>query len=108
MAVRADVEGAVLAIVTCARAPKAFSESGSGAMRNGNIEEARWGRNDRTIVSELYDKGPVDVHSVFIQAVFGVNGSEGRRGVDGAGEDSRASRDAVGELGAGTGIGDGD
>ena len=28
--------------------------------------------------------------------------------LDGAGEDSRASRDAVGELGAGTGIGDGD
>ena len=27
---------------------------------------------------------------------------------DGAGEDSRASRDVVGELGAGTGIGDGD
>ena len=81
MAVRADVEGAVLAIVTCARAPKAFGKSGSGATRNGDVEEARWGRNDRTIVSELYDKRPVDVHSVFIQAVFGVNSGEGRKGV---------------------------
>ena len=81
MAVRADVEGAVLAIVTCARAPKAFGKSRSGATRNGDVEEACWGRNDRTIVSELYDKRPVDVDSVFIQAVFGVNGGEGRRGV---------------------------
>ena len=81
MAVRADVEGAIPAIVTCARALKAFGKSGSGATRNGDIEEARWGRNDRMIVSKLYDKRPVDVHSVFIQAIFGVNGGEGRRGV---------------------------
>ena len=81
MAVGTDVEGAVLAIVICARALKAFGERGSGATGNGNIEEARWGRNDRTIVAELHDKGMIDIHSIFIQAVFGVDGSEGGRGV---------------------------
>ena len=81
MAVGTDVEGAVLTIVTCARAPKAFSESRSGAMSDGDIEEASRGRNDRTIVSELHNKGLVDVHSIFIKAISGVDGGEGGRSV---------------------------
>ena len=75
MAVGTDVEGAVLAIVTCARAPKAFGEHGSGATGDRNIEEARWGRNDRMIVAELHDKGMVNIHSILVQAVFEVDGS---------------------------------
>ena len=66
MAVGADVEGAVLAIVTCARALKALSERGSGATRDGDIEEAGWGGDERTIVSQLYDERAVDVHSILI------------------------------------------
>ena len=61
VAMGTNVEGAVLAIVTCARAPKALGE----------------GRDDRTIVSELHDERMVDSHSIFIKAVFGVNGSKG-------------------------------
>ena len=38
VAVRAGVEGAVLAIVTCARAPKALSECGGGATRDGDVK----------------------------------------------------------------------
>ena len=38
MAVGTDIEGAVLMIVTCARAPKALGESGSGATKNRDIE----------------------------------------------------------------------
>ena len=66
MTMGAGVEGAVLAIVTCTRAPKALGERGSGAMRDGDVEEAGWGRDDRTIVSQLYDERAVDVHSILI------------------------------------------
>ena len=66
VAVGTDVEGAVLTIVTCARAPKALSEHGGGATRDGYIKEARWGRNNRTIVSQLYDKRAVSVHSILV------------------------------------------
>ena len=51
MAVGTVVEGAVLAIVTCARAPKAFSKHGSGAMGDRDIEEMCWGRNNGAIVA---------------------------------------------------------
>ena len=81
MAVGTGVEGAVLAIVTCARAPKAFGESRSGATKDGDIEEACRGRNDRTIVAKLHNKGTVDIHSIFVKAVLGVDGSEGGRSV---------------------------
>ena len=81
MAMGADIEGAVLTIVTCASALKALSEGGSGAMSDGDIEEASRGRNDRTIVSELHNKGLVDVHSIFIKAISGVDGGEGGRSV---------------------------
>ena len=81
MAVGTDVEGAVLVIVTCARAPKAFGKSGSRVVRDGDIEEACWGRNNGTIVAKLHYKGMVDVHSIFVQAVFRVDGGEGRGGI---------------------------
>ena len=61
-----DVEGAVLMIVTCARAPKALSEHRGGAMRDGDIKEARGGRNNRTIVSELYDKRAIGIYSILV------------------------------------------
>ena len=64
--VRTDVEGAVLTIVTCARGLKALSKRGSRAMRDGDIKEARWGRNNRTIVSQLDDKRAVGVHSILV------------------------------------------
>ena len=51
MAVGTDVEGAVLAIVTCARAPKAFSKHGSGATGDRDIEETCRGRNNGAIVA---------------------------------------------------------
>ena len=66
MAVGADVEGAVLTIVTCARAPKALSERGGGAMGDGYIKEAHWGGKNRTIVSQLYDKRAIGVHGIFV------------------------------------------
>ena len=49
--VRTDVLGAVFLIVTCTRAPKTFGEGRSGAMSNGDIEEASRGRDDWTIVA---------------------------------------------------------
>ena len=73
-----DVEGAVLAIVTCARAPKALGEGGSGATRDGNVEEAGRSGNDRTIVTESHDERSVDSYSIVVKAVFGVDG--GKRG----------------------------
>ena len=48
MAMGADVEGAVLVIVTCASTPKALNKGRSRAMSDGDIEEASRGRNDRT------------------------------------------------------------
>ena len=66
VAVRTDIEGAVLTIVTYARAPKAFGKSRSGATRDRDIEEMSRGRNDRTIVSKLHDKRTVDIHSIFV------------------------------------------
>ena len=51
VAMGTDVERAVLTIVTCARAPKALGEGGSGATSDGNIEEASGGRDDGTIVA---------------------------------------------------------
>ena len=66
MTVGTDVEGAVLTIVTCARAPKALSERRGGATRDGDIKEVRGGRNNRTIVSELYDKRAIGIHSILV------------------------------------------
>ena len=66
MAVGTDVEGAVLIIMTCARALKALSERGGGATRDGYIKEVRWGGNNRMIVSQLYNKRAVSVHSILI------------------------------------------
>ena len=74
-------EGAVFMIVTCARAPNTFGESRSGTARDRDIEEAHGGRNDWMIVSELHNKGAVEIHSIFVKAVFGIDGSEGGRGV---------------------------
>ena len=79
MTVGTDVEGAVLTIVTCARAPKALSEHGGGTMTDGDIKEMRGCRNNRAIVSELYNKRAIGIHSILVEVVFGVNGSEGRR-----------------------------
>ena len=78
VAMGADIEGAILMIVTCARAPKTLSEGGSGATSDGNIEETSRSGNDRTIVAKLHDKGTVDSYSIFIQAIFRVN--SGKRG----------------------------
>ena len=66
VAMRAGVEGTVLMIVTCARAPKAFGERGSRVTGDRDIEEARWGGNDWTIVTKLHDKRVVGVHSIFV------------------------------------------
>ena len=81
MTVGTDIEGAVLAIVTCARAPKALSERGSGAMGDRDIEKMCWGRNNGMIVSELHDKRAIGIYCILVQAVFGVDGGEGGRGV---------------------------
>ena len=66
LAVGADVERTVLTIVTCARAPKALSKGGSGATRDGDIKEVHWGRDNRMIVSQLYDNRAVGVHSILV------------------------------------------
>ena len=49
--------------------------------RDRDVEEARWGGNDWTIVTKLHDERTVGVYSILVQAVFRINGSEGRRGV---------------------------
>ena len=51
VAMGAGVEGTVLTIVTCARAPKALGERRSRVTRDRDVEEAHWGRNDWTIVT---------------------------------------------------------
>ena len=79
--VRTDVLGAVFSIVTCIRAPKAFSEGRSGAISDGNIEEASRSRDNRMIVAHLHDKGVVDSYSIFVQAVFGFDSNERGRSV---------------------------
>ena len=66
MAVWTDVEGAVLAIVTCTRAPKTFGQCRSGVMRDRNIKEACGSRNDWTIITKLHDKGSVEINGVFV------------------------------------------
>ena len=77
----ADVEGAVLAIVTCARALKAFNESRGRAMSNGDIKEVSGSRDDRMIVSKLHNERTIDGHSIFVEAIFRVYGGEGRGSV---------------------------
>ena len=76
-----DVEGTVFAIVACTRALKAFSESGTGATSNGDVEEMSGGRDDRAIVANLYDKRLIVGYCVFIQAVFWVDGSKRGRSI---------------------------
>ena len=66
VAMGADVEGAVFAIVTCTMAPKAFGEGGSGATGDWDIKEVSGGREDRTIIAELYHERAVRIDSVFI------------------------------------------
>ena len=78
VAMGTDIEGAVLTIVTCARALKALSESRGRVTRDGNIKEVSRSGNDGTIVTELHNERMVDRHSIFIKAKFGVNG--GKRG----------------------------
>ena len=75
--VRTDVLGAIFSIVTCTRAPKAFSKGGSGATSNRDIEEASGGRDYWTIIANLHDKGLVVGYCIFIQAIFWVDSSEG-------------------------------
>ena len=63
---RADVERAVLVIVTCTRAPKALGYRRSGATRDWDLEEMCGSRNDWTIITKLHDKGTIGVHGVFV------------------------------------------
>ena len=77
VAMGTDVEEAVLMKVTCARAPKALGESGSRAARDRDVEEASGSRNYRTIVSKLHDERAINSHSIFIEAVFRVDGGKG-------------------------------
>ena len=77
----ADVEGTVFAIVTCTMAPKAFGEGGSGATGDWDIKEVSGSRDDRMIVSKLHNERTIDGHSIFIEAIFRVYGSEGRGSV---------------------------
>ena len=81
MAMGADVEGAVLTIVTCTMAPKAFGQSRSGTTSDRDVKEASRSGKDRTIVTELYHKRTVCIDSILVQAVFRVNSGERRRGV---------------------------
>ena len=81
MAVGTDVEGAVLAIVTCASAPKALGKGRSGATRDGNVEEAGRSRDDGTIVTKSHDKRVVGSHSIVVKAIFRVDGSKRGRGI---------------------------
>ena len=78
MAVGTDVEGAVLAIVTCASALKALGEGRSGATRDGNVEEAGRSGDDGTIVAKSHDKRAISSHSVVVKAIFRIDG--GKRG----------------------------
>ena len=66
VAVGADVEGAVFAIVTCTMAPKTFSQSGSGATSDRDVKEASRSGKDGTIVTELYHERTVCIHSIFV------------------------------------------
>ena len=75
---RADIEGTVFSIVTCTMAPKAFGQGRSGAASDGNIKEASWSREDRTIITELYNEGAIGVHSVLVNTIFWVD--SGKRG----------------------------
>ena len=77
----ADVEGAILAIVTCTMAPKAFGQRGSGAASDWDIEKASWGREDWTIITELYYERTIGVHRIFIQAVFRIDSGKRGRGI---------------------------
>ena len=104
---RTDVLETVFSILTCTRAPKAFSKGRSEATSDGDIEEASGGRDDWTIVANSHDKGLVVCYCVFIQAVFGVDGSEGGRDIGWSRGNSYVSRDEKGEFGVGTGSGDG-
>ena len=81
MAMRADVEGAVLLIVTCTMAPKTFSQSGGGAASDGNVKEASRSGKDGAIVTELHHERAVCIDSVLVQAVFRVDSGERGRGV---------------------------
>ena len=64
--VRTDVLGAVC---------------GSGVTSNGDIEKVSGGRDDWTIVANSHDKELVVSYCVFVQAIFGVHGSEGGRDI---------------------------
>ena len=72
----ADVEGTIFVIVTCARALKALGEGGSGATSDGNVEETSGSQDNGTIVVKLHDERPIDRDSIFVQAIFGVDGSK--------------------------------
>ena len=76
-----DIEGTVLTIVTCARALKALGEGGGRAARDRDVEEASGGRDDRMIISKLHDERTINVDSIFIKAIFGVDSGEGGRSV---------------------------
>jgi hypothetical protein len=54
MAVGADVVGTVLSIMTSMMAPKTLGKSRGGESSNGNINNTGGGREDRTIISDLY------------------------------------------------------
>ena len=66
MAVGTDVEGTVFTIVTCTMAPKTFSKHGGGAASDWDVKKVSWGGEDRTIVTELYHKRAICIHSIFI------------------------------------------
>ena len=66
MAVRADVEGTIFAIVTCTMAPKTFGKSGGGAVSYWDMEEASQGGEDRTIVAKLNHERAVCIDSIFV------------------------------------------
>ena len=66
VAVWADVEGTIFAIVTCTMAPKTFGKSRGGTASYRDIEKASRSREDRTIITELYYERTVGVHGIFV------------------------------------------
>ena len=56
VAVRTDIVGAILSIVTSTKAPKAPSKKGSGVMSNRNIKESGGGGYDWLIVTYVHNK----------------------------------------------------
>ena len=75
--------------------------------RDWDVEEARGGGNDWTIITKLHTKERLALTASSSKPYSGSTAVREEDVSDGAGDESRASKDTVGERGGGTGIGDG-